>query len=166
MSAGSQLGGKNLTVTEENAEKISVDSMKNLHLKFLDEHTNRRLSYSRFCTLRPYWVVQPTLADRDTCMCKQHEDLGFIAKQLHQMHIIYTSNLESLTHAITCDTTSKQCTYGECEQCSNNTYTLKSHYRATDRVSYLQWATVDKEHKNDPGAASKITLKKEFECPE
>ncbi|CAL8384469.1 unnamed protein product [Arctogadus glacialis] len=36
--------------------------------------------------------------------------------------------------------------------------------RATDRVSYLQWATVDKEHKIDPGAASKITLKREFEC--
>ncbi|KAI3375809.1 hypothetical protein L3Q82_004091 [Scortum barcoo] len=54
--------------------------------------------------------------------------------------------------------------YGECEECSNNTYTLTSHYRATDRITYLQWATVDKEHKNDPGAASKITLKKEFEC--
>ncbi|CAL8255045.1 unnamed protein product [Gadus morhua 'NCC'] len=80
------------------------------------------------------------------------------------MHIIDTSNLESLTQAITCDTTSKQCMYGECEKCSNNTYALTSHYRATDRVSYLQWATVDKEHKNDPGAASKITLKKEFEC--
>ncbi|CAL8270957.1 unnamed protein product [Arctogadus glacialis] len=80
------------------------------------------------------------------------------------MHIIDASNLESLTQAITCDTTSKQCMYGECEKCSNNTYALTSHYRATDRVSYLQWATVDKEHNNYPGAASKITLKKEFEC--
>ncbi|XP_056454193.1 uncharacterized protein LOC130388732 [Gadus chalcogrammus] len=145
-------------------KRLLVDSMKNLHLKFLAEQTNLRLSYSLFCTLRPYWVVHPTLADRETCMCKQHENLGFIAKKLHQMHIIDTSNLESLTQAITCDTTSKQCMYGECEKCSNNTYALTSHYRATDRVSYLQWATVDKEHKNDPGAASKITLKKEFEC--
>lgn len=96
-------------------------------------------------------------------MCKQHENLGFLAKKLHQMHIINTSNLESLTQAITCDITKKQCMYGECEVCSNKTYALISHYKATDRITYLQWATVDKEHKNYPGAASKITLKKQFE---
>lgn len=159
--------GKKQTVTKEKIKmqkRLLVDSMKNLHLKFLAEQSNLCLSYSLFCTLRPYWVVHPTLSDRETCMCKQHENLGFIAKKLHQMHIIDTSNLETLTQAITCDTTNKQCMYGECEECINNTYALTSHYRATDLVFYLQWATVDKEHRNDPGTAAKITVKKEFEC--
>ncbi|KAI4812032.1 hypothetical protein KUCAC02_014888 [Chaenocephalus aceratus] len=138
--------------------------MKNLHLKFLAEHSNHPLSYSLFCTLRPYWIVHPTLADRETCMCKQHENPGFIAKKLHQMHILDTSNLESLTEVITCDTTDKHCMYGECEKCSKKEYELTSHYRATDRVSYNQWATMDKDHKDNPGVSSKISLKKEFEC--
>lgn len=144
-------------------KRLLLDSVKNLHLRFLAEQTNIQLSYSLFCTLRPYWVVHPTLADRETCMCKQHENLGFIAKKLHQMHVIDTFNLESLTEAITCDITSKQCMYGECDKCSNKSYPLTGHYKATDRVSYLQWATVDKKHKDDSGATSKVTLKKEYE---
>ena len=159
--------GRKQTVTKEKKKmqkRLLTDSMKNLHLKFLAEHSNHRLSYSLFCTLRPYWIVHPTLADRETCMCKQHENLGFIAKKLHQMHIIDTYNLESLTEVITCDTTDKHCMYGECEKCSKKEYELTSHYRATDRVSYIQWATVDKDHKDNPGVSSKITLKKEFEC--
>ena len=54
--------------------------------------------------------------------------------------------------------------YGECEKCSSNSYPFTSNYRATDRVSYLQWATVDKVHKNNSGATSKIILKKDLEC--
>lgn len=41
--------------------------------------------------------------------------------------------------------------------------TLTGHYKATDRVSYLQWATFEKKHKDDSGATSKVTLKKEYE---
>lgn len=43
--------------------------------------------------------------------------------------------------------------------CSNKSYLLTGHYNANDRVSYLQWATVEKKHKDDSGATSKVTLK-------
>jgi hypothetical protein len=52
--------GKKQTVTKEKKKmqkRLLVDSMKNLHLKFLAEQTNLRLSHSLFCTFRPYWVV-------------------------------------------------------------------------------------------------------------
>lgn len=67
-----------------------------------------------------------------------------------------------MTETITCDTTSKQCMYGECDQCKDNTYPLTSHYKATELVSYFQWSTEDKKHK-DSEATSKITSKKECE---
>ena len=155
--------GKKETVTKggnKKQKRLLLDSIKNLHLKFLAEETNLHLSYSLFCTLRPFWVVQPTLADRDTCLCKQHENLSFIAKRLHHIQVIDTFNLESLAEAITCDTTNKQCMYGECEQCKDNTYALTSHYNPTERVSYIQWSTEDKKHK-DSESTSKVTLKKE-----
>lgn len=60
--------GKKETVTKganKMQKRLLLDSMKNLHLKFLAEQTNLRLSYSLFCRLRPFWVVQPKLSDRD-----------------------------------------------------------------------------------------------------
>ncbi|KAG5281642.1 hypothetical protein AALO_G00047130 [Alosa alosa] len=102
--------GKKQTVTrakKKMQKRLLEDTMKNLHLKFLADHTQLCLSYSLFCSLRPYWVVRPTLADRETCMCKQHENLGFMAKKLHQLHVIDTSDIESLTERMACDTTRK-----------------------------------------------------------
>ncbi|KAK0151073.1 hypothetical protein N1851_007764 [Merluccius polli] len=82
--------GKKQTVTRQKKKRqkrLLTDTLKNLYLKFLAEHPNLRLSFSLFCTFRPYWVVRPTLADRDTCMCKQHDNLGFIARKLYQQHV-------------------------------------------------------------------------------
>lgn len=79
--------------------------MKNLHLKFLVEE--RFISYSLFCSLRPFWVVAPSLNDRDTCMCKMHENLAFIVQKLHQLRVVNTINLDELVKSIACDPENK-----------------------------------------------------------
>lgn len=158
--------GKKQTLTRNRNKKqkrLLQDSIKNLHLKFPSEHTDSNLSYTLFCALRPYWVVEPTLIDWDTCLCKQHENLTFIAKKLQQMSILDTFNIDRLAEAFTSDPRNRICLYGECGTCRNNTYPYTTHYDASSRVSYLHWATVDQPHKDDPETTSKVTLKKEYE---
>jgi hypothetical protein len=44
------------------------DSMKILFAKFHSEYPDIPMSYSRFCRLRPFWVLVPQLKDCETCI--------------------------------------------------------------------------------------------------
>lgn len=95
-------------------------------------------------------------------MCKMHENLAFIVQKLHQLRVINTINLDELVKSITCDSENIKCMYGDCNECKDLSCPVSSSYVAESEVTYLQWATVDKEHKNDPNKTSKVTMKKEF----
>ena len=78
--------GKKQTITKDKKKmqkRFLLDTMKTLHRKYLAENP-AELSYSMFCRLRPFWVVHPSLADWETCMCKLHENLTFVAVRLKQ----------------------------------------------------------------------------------
>lgn len=155
--------GKKQTITLNKTKKqkrFLSDTLKDLHLKFVSEQ--RSISYSLFCSLRPFWVVVPTLSDRDTCMCKMHENLVFIVQKLHQLKVINTTNLDELVKSITCDPESKKCMYSDCSDCKDLCVPVSRPYGTESEATYLQWAIVDKEHKADPTKTSKVTMKKEF----
>lgn len=157
--------GKRQTLTQKKNKKqkrFLLDTMKNLHRKFLAEEQSS-ISYSLFCKLRPFWVVHPTLSDRDTCMCKMHENLGFLVQKLHYLKVISTNNLDNLVKEISCETENVKCMYGECSACKDLSCPVSTEYNPENKVSYIQWVIVEKQHKNDPnGKTSKITIKKEF----
>ena len=72
--------GKKDTITRSKVKKqkhLLTDSLRNLHAKFATECPHMKLSYSQFCRYRPFWVVHPSQRDRDTCMCKVHENASF-----------------------------------------------------------------------------------------
>ena len=154
--------GRKQTITRNKVKmqkRFLVDTIRNLHRRFLAEN-NVRISYPAFCRQRPFWVVHPSLSDRDTCMCKLHENLSFLAEKLSQLKLIETSNLEALTKIVCCDTARKDCMYGECEHCRDKTVPLSSTYDSAERVSYTQWGTEDKATMNDQeGPTVKITVK-------
>lgn len=112
--------GKKQTVTKGKVKKqkrFMTDTMKNLHRKFLLENVSSKLSYTLFCRMRPYWVVHPTIADRDTCLCKVHENLEFIVEKLHDLKLLEKTELESLAEETCCNPTFKPCMYAECKNC-------------------------------------------------
>ena len=64
--------------------RFLVDTLQNTHRRLLGESPEQRISYSLFCHLCPFWVVNPTISERDTCMCKLHKNLSFVAVKLSQ----------------------------------------------------------------------------------
>ena len=127
-------------------KRLLSDTILNLHRKYLAENPHRRCSYSLFCSLRPFWVMHPTLEDRQTCLCKSHENFSFMVQKLHQLKILPHTDIEKFADKISCDTKAKMCMYGDCMTCKNNIITLDDvAYAQEDTVRYKQWQTSMKE---------------------
>lgn len=108
--------GKSQTITRGKIKKhkrFLNDTMKNLHRKFLLESPNNSVCYSLFCRMRPFWVVQPSIADRETCLCKVHENLCYLVEKLHSLRLIGSTDLEKMAESICCDSNLKDCMYNE-----------------------------------------------------
>lgn len=84
----------------------------------MSEH--QQVSYAFFCRVRPFWVVPPTDRDRETCQCKTHENLQFMADKLFRLGISKSRNIEEMSDC----NTSKTCAYGDCSECKLSTYPL------------------------------------------
>uniref|UniRef100_UPI00358E783C uncharacterized protein n=1 Tax=Myxine glutinosa TaxID=7769 RepID=UPI00358E783C len=162
--------GTKQTLTRNKIKKqkrFLVDTLKNLHRRFLSENHHNRISYSLFCIFRPFWVVNPTISERDTCMCKLHENLGFVAEKLHQLKLIEMANLENLVEKVCCNSSNKNCMYGECVDCKDKCVPISSTYDGTAKVSFTQWVTegkeMDKKKEGEKRSTVKVTIKKSVE---
>ncbi|KAH9631753.1 hypothetical protein HF086_008862 [Spodoptera exigua] len=72
-----------------------LDSIKNLHKKFLAENTNIKISYTTFTRLRPFWVSLPT-DDRDTCACLLHTNFNLLIAALNKNNILHVKDSHNL----------------------------------------------------------------------
>lgn len=87
--------GKKETITKNKKrmqKRILVQSMRTLHQKFRMEHPEVPISYSEFCKKQPFWIVKPTIKDRDTCLCKIHANLQFMEDRLFYHKVIKSAN--------------------------------------------------------------------------
>lgn len=142
--------GKKATKTKKKVKvqkRLLNDSIANLHAKFLSE-VNYKISYSLFCRLRPFWVVSPTNDDRQTCQCKTHENLEFMARKLHSLKILQCTNIELLAQELSCDAKNKDCMYGKCIKCKT-TIPGVSQYDPVQQIEYQQWQLSNKEREVD-----------------
>ncbi|KAJ3612394.1 hypothetical protein NHX12_020670 [Muraenolepis orangiensis] len=156
--------GRKQTVTrmkKKMQKRLLTDTMKNLHRRFLSEHIGH-VSYTSFCRLRPFWVVTPSASDRDTCLCKKHENLQFMANALQSQGFLSSRNIEEMCEATMCDPKSKVCAYGECSECLLTCHPMQKAPGEAN-ILFCQWMTekVTKEEK-----VSNITVKREMTTTE
>jgi len=142
--------GKKETITRNRLKmqkRFVVDTLENLHRKFLSENPNINVSYSLFCRLRPFWVLLPDLKTRDTCLCKLHENLSLMAQKLFKMRVVPSDNLEQLVAKCCCATNSKNCMYGLCLKCQDMHVTVSPDVDLKEPVCYKQWMVSREEKK-------------------
>lgn len=152
--------GRKQTVTrlkKKMQKRLLTDTMKNLHRKFLSEHIGD-VSYTTFCRLRPFWVVTPSSSDRDTCLCKRHENLQFMANALQSQGLLSSRNIEEMSEATMCDPKAKSCAYGECGECLLTCYPMLKT-PGEEIIGLSQWMSekITKDEK-----VSTITVKREI----
>ena len=135
--------GKKSTKTSAKVKKqiyLLNDTLRNLHLKYLAEDTSRRLSYSLFCRLKPFYIRHATAADSETCLCKRHENLQFKINKLKQLKVINSNDLDDLTTGITCCNDSIECMYRTCKDCSLRKVEI-GDYEQGKMVKWFEWRT-------------------------
>ena len=100
--------GKKQTVTKNKIKKqkrLLLDSLINLHEKFCAENPAHNISYVTFTRHRPFWVRQPTDKDRDTCICKKHENIQLAADKLYHLKVLTVKNIDYIYKQVGCSLT-------------------------------------------------------------
>ena len=144
--------GKKETLTrnqDKKQKRLLCDTMKNLHLKFVAETPDSCISYSLFCRLRPFWVVMPNAGDRQTCLCKLHENCGFVLSKLASLKVLATADIDTILNNTVCDVTSKVCMYGDCPDCCVTNLGASDledgNVPSDSNCTWFQWKTVKEE---------------------
>lgn len=153
--------GKRDTITRKQLKmqkRLLSDSLKNLHLKFKAEKPNIKISYSEFCKRKPFWVVHPSVKDRETCLCKLCENAQFMADRLLQQSVVKTSKVEDLMLSMCC-TLSKECMYRECSMCRKKALQIQS-FEEGSQTWWHQWQhkAEEREKKSKDGGTETFTV--------
>ena len=131
---------------------------KNLHQKFKGENPDIKISYSEFCKRKPFWVVHPSVRDRETCLCKICENVQFMADRLYQQSVVKTSKVEDLMLSMCC-TPSKECMYRECSNCKNKALQILP-FEEGGQTWWHHWQhkAEEREKKAKDGGTEKFTV--------
>lgn len=106
-------------------KRLLCSTLENLHQKYLAENSCDCIGNSTFCRLRPFWIVAPTEADRDTCLCKTCDNMQHLADSLHREGLMLSPNLDYLVKLVASSKYNKQCMYGECLKCKEKPVKIK-----------------------------------------
>ncbi|XP_034143744.1 uncharacterized protein LOC109615422 [Esox lucius] len=116
--------------------------MANLQRRFLAEHPEQTVSKAQFFRLRPFWIIRPTVKDRETCACKMHKNIDFKITRLQQLGIIEKSSPEDLVQSSVCDTGNMSCMYDRCQKCIEKTFpTSLDPLTQGNTVIWQEWIT-------------------------
>ena len=82
--------GKRETIMRKKVKmqkRYLCDTLLNLYDKFKSEHPGVDVSYTIFTRLMPFYVVTPSVHQRDTVKCKLHHYCEFKAIKLHTLGV-------------------------------------------------------------------------------
>ncbi|CAH0397655.1 unnamed protein product [Chilo suppressalis] len=102
-------------------KRYLLDNMKNLYVSFKQENPALRCSYKTFTRYRPFFVVPPTVAARETCLCRIHTNIQYLAFALCKNKVIPTSDLNKIIVDQVCNPDSLTCMTGICSVCLSKT---------------------------------------------
>ena len=139
--------GKKETITRKGIKKqkrIVTQTLQFLHLKYTAENPKYKISYSEFCKLRPFWVVQSKASDRNTCLCEKCDNFSLLCERMRSLGLINTVSSHALVETIVC-TSSRKCLLGKCVDCVGKKVDVAKPNLTNNFTWYYEWV---KESKN------------------
>lgn len=121
-----------------------------LYKKFKKE-TNNRIHYSFFCKNRPFWVLPPKSANRETCMCATHVNMELLVSALNKASIINEKKPEDIITTLCCDSYNTDCLKRICQICATR-YVMYKEFNNETVLTIFQWNRVKKEIVLENGA--------------
>jgi hypothetical protein len=156
--------GKKDCITQKGRKKQKrylCNSMKFLHRKYCDE-SNVVISYSAFCKLRPFWVIDKKLNERDTCLCKKCENVILLHAALKREKIVDDDLTSLIEKGKCCIKPDENCYFQKCSVCLEKEIVM-NEFDDTTTVNYDTWEPVRELHSNGRTYVRRI-VKKRISC--
>ncbi|KAL0829678.1 hypothetical protein ABMA28_003184 [Loxostege sticticalis] len=145
---------------EKKQKRFLANTLKNLHKKCLENH-QYVVSYSFFCKNKPFWVVHPEEKDKESCMCKIHDNISLLAQALYNNKIIIEKTASEVLASTVCNTHNLTCLERKCPICINKLPSVKEFDNSVE-IKYWMWEYGTKEINTKKGEKIiKISEKKE-----
>lgn len=157
--------GKKETVTKNKIKmrkRLLLDSIINLHEKFGSEYPEENIGYATFTRLRPFWVRIPMAKDRDTCLCKKHENAQLQNDKLFQLGVVKFRCAEDFLQQVCCSTDNFRCMVSrECAKCHDHEVEFRGSAPSdTSVVVWFEWTISAQQYeKNGVQKTAKVTTK-------
>ncbi len=89
----------------------------------------------------------PTKRDRETCLCKLHENANLLISRLHHMKLLPTGcvNAEACVKLVVCENPSQRCYERKCGACKEKLSTKPDTVNGDTLVSWFQWKSMSEE---------------------
>lgn len=113
--------GKNDTISRHGLKKqkrLLTDTLKNLHLKYLGSG-EPPISYSTFSRMKPFWVTQPNVNARNTCLCEKHENMKLLIESMKRNRLIKENTISDVLSSLCCSKDNIDCLQRICSSCKN-----------------------------------------------
>lgn len=136
--------GKKDTVTKNKLKKqkrLLNKPLKEIHQEFIKQ-SSTKISYSLFCRLKPFWVLEPKIEARNTCMCKTWSNMSMLHSRLHLPQVIdEEASVVNLVSTLCCSEERKEeCLLRDCKNCAEK-ITLYNDSITTDTTWLCKWVT-------------------------
>jgi len=107
--------------------------------------------------------MRPSLADRERCLCKLHENLTFLAQKMKDAKGLTSDNVEQLVSGISCSMNRKECMYLEWQECQETTVAVDIADNNLE-CEWKQWQTIKEKREIKKGGKTEekeaaVTLK-------
>ena len=135
--------------------RLLVQSLKALYKKYLAEEPKKmHISYGLFCRWRPFNVVTPTARDRQSCLCKTHENARLMFLKLKQLgQLFYDTMDEYIDKGFVCDNPNDSCYLRQCTACTDKTVAIST---SEEVVNWSQWETEKHEIRLHTGQCKNV----------
>ncbi|PZC80151.1 hypothetical protein B5X24_HaOG215373 [Helicoverpa armigera] len=140
-------------------KRYMTTTQKVLHEKFMTKH-KIKVSYSFFCKHRPFWVLAPKSAQRDTCKCIIHENIDLMIKALKISSIIDEPDCDALIKNMCCSIYEEKCLRRECQYCKDKLVQFKE-FSDNHHITYCKWIRARETVKTRKGLNVITVMKKE-----
>jgi hypothetical protein len=130
--------GKRETLTRMKVKKqkrFLLDPLSKLYNRFQVMHSEIAISFATFARLKPFWIVRPRISDRDTCLCKLHENTMLLHDKLKQLKCMESISLDDAVKGVVCSVKNRLCMFGECSHCANRIPAYSSRCPSDDEVA-------------------------------
>jgi hypothetical protein len=165
-----QAPGKKECKTKNKVKKQKryvTHSLKFLYRKFCNEN-EFTVSYSTFCKLRPFWIVDRKIDERDTCVCMACENISYLHQALRTEGMLLNTNAELDTvieEEMCCAPATVNCFLRKCPNCVNKEI-LFSDYDGSGETSYEVWEKIEESGTDGKSYRRRVKNRIHCECHE